>query len=656
MCLLLSSRIPQLAALSQLRQIIITNSASGIRLPAQLFASFRPDNYDVAWSFPLSSPISSILLREPMKTEFRHLKQPLMAVLSFILALACQQAHVCAQEYRSISGLGNNIANPTFGEADTPLIRLTPNAYADGISTPRGGLTTSSLPSARAVSNAVSAQNSSQLNSAGASDWLWQWGQFLDHDLDLSGGAAIAEPFDISVPTGDSSFDPTFSGTATIGLNRTISTGGSAGAPREQINEITSFIDASNVYGSDAARAVGLRDLSTNGLLRTSSGGNMLPFNTTGLSNDNGPGLVPSDAFVAGDIRANEQIGLTATHTLFMREHNRVATDLAARIANGEMALISKRDAAIAATNDVASEADFIYQSARQLVGAQIQKITYDEFLPVLLGSSSPTSSAASYDPTIDASVSNEFSTAAFRVGHTMLSSDLQLVDPTTGVNVGSVPLQNAFFTPSFFNSYSVDNVLAGLASQAAQEVDTLVIDDVRNFLFGPPGAGGLDLASLNIQRGRDHAIGDINAVRAVLGLVAYNDFNELTGGDLSLAADFASVYNTIDDVDLWAGGLAEAHVNGGMVGETYNAILADQFTRSRDGDRFFFESNIDDLLCIDSDFESTLLSDIILRNSDINTIQSDMFLASSTVPEPSTATVILAMCGAMLLRRKRTA
>ena len=589
-----------------------------------------------------------------MTARFRRVKPAFLAVISIGLTLALQATSVCGQEYRSFNGLGNNIANPTFGEAETELIRLSPNAYDDGISTPRGGLATSSLPSARAVSNAVSAQSSSQLNSVGASDWIWQWGQFIDHDLDLSGPAAIAEPFDISVPSGDSSFDPTFSGGATISLDRTVSTGGSAGAPRQQINEITSFIDASNVYGSDATRAVGLRDLSSNGLLRSSAGGSLLPLNTTGLANDNGTSLLPSEAFVAGDVRANEQIGLTATHTLFLREHNRIATDLAARIADGEAALITKRDAAIAATNDVASEADFIYQSARQLVGAQIQKITYDEFLPVLLGSSSPTSSAAAYDPTVDAGVSNEFSTAAFRVGHTLLSSDLQLVDPATGVNTGNISLQNGFFTPSFFDTNSVDSVLAGLASQTAQDVDTLVIDDVRNFLFGPPGAGGLDLASLNIQRGREHGIGDVNSVRAVLGLLQYDDFIDLTGGDVNLAADFASVYDSIDDVDLWIGGLAEAHVNGGLVGETFNAIIADQFIRARDGDRFFFESSIDDLLWIDSEFESTLLSDIILRNSDIVALQSDVFTAVAAVPEPSSLAMLLSLCGITLVRRRR--
>jgi len=597
--------------------------------------------------------------------ESRHLPLPLRHLPLHLAVLAAisfvffgQQPMVFGQEYRSINGEGNNIANPAFGEAETELLRLTPNAYEDGFSTPRGGESASTLPSARAISNAVSSQPTSQPNSVGATDWIWQWGQFIDHDLDLSGGAAIAEPFNIAVPTGDTSFDPTATGTATIGLNRTLSAGGtSLTDPREQINEITSFIDASGVYGSDETRSEGLRDLSSNGLLRTSAGNN-LPFNTTGLANDNGTGLSDAEAFVAGDVRVNEQIGLTAAHTLFVREHNRIATDLAARLASNETDLVSARDASIVfAGNGVDNESDFVYESARKLVGAQIQKITYDEFLPVLLGQSAPASSDASYDSTINAGVSNEFSTAAFRVGHTLLSSDLQLVDPATGANVGQIALQDAFFTPSFFETNSIDSLLVGLASQSAQEVDTQVIDDVRNFLFGPPGAGGFDLASLNIQRGRDHGIGDINTVRGVFGLEEYASFEELTGGDVDLSAAFASVYSSIDDVDLWIGGLAEAHVDGGLVGETFNFIISDQFERARDGDRFFFESELDDLLLIDSDFESTLLSDIILRNTEVATIQSNVFLSASAiaVPEPSSLMVLLALGSSLTLVRRRS-
>ena len=536
-------------------------------------------------------------------------------------------------EYRSFDGWDNNQTSPAFGEAETELLRLAPYAYADEISEPTGGLTVSSLPSARAISNEISTQSSSVPNSVGASDWVWQWGQFLDHDIDLTGNAAIAEPFNILVPAGDLSFDPFNTGAATISLNRSVSTFGATGDPREQINEITAFIDGSNVYGSDDARALGLRDLTSRGLLRTSAG-NMLPFNTTGLANDNGPGLNAAEAFVAGDVRANEQIGLTSAHTLFVREHNRLATDLAARLDANDASLVAKRDAAINAVgNGVDNESDFLYESARKVVGAQIQKITYEEFLPVLLGASSPLASSASYDASVNAGISNEFSTAAFRVGHTLLSSELQLIDPASGANMGSVSLQNSFFVPAFFQTNSIDSVLAGLASQNAQEVDTLVIDDVRNFLFGPPGAGGFDLASLNIQRGRDHGLSDINSTRLALGLSAYVDFLDLTGGDQGLADAFESVYGVggIDDVDLWIGGLAEAHVSGGMVGGTFSAILADQFERCRDGDRFFYEFDLEGLRTLDSSFESTTLSDIILRNTEIKSIQSNVFLTPDT-------------------------
>jgi peroxidase len=133
-----------------------------------------------------------------------------------------------------------------------------------------------------------------------------------------------------------------------------------------------------------------------------------------------------------------------------------------------------------------------------------------------------------------------------------------------------------------------------------------------------------------------------------------YNDFIDLTGGDTELASNFASVYDSIHDVDLWIGGLAEAHIDGGVLGETFHAIVADQFIRSRDGDRYFYQAFVDDLILIDSQFESTLLSDIILRNSDIAVIQSDVFKTVAVVPEPSTLGLLMVAWSVVLLRRKR--
>src|SRR5262249_26820593 len=125
--------------------------------------------------------------------------------------------------------------------------------------------------------------------------------------------------------------------------------------PRQQVNEITSFIDGSQVYGSDGVRASDLRT-HVGGKLLTSAG-NLLPFNTFGLPNQN-QGPFPNDQlFVAGDVRSNENIQLTAIQTLFMREHNRLADQIAATQFAG-------RDL----SDPTIDEA--IYQQARQIVGA----------------------------------------------------------------------------------------------------------------------------------------------------------------------------------------------------------------------------------------------------------------------------------------------
>ncbi len=554
-----------------------------------------------------------------------------------------------AGSYRSIDGGGNNISNPDWGSVDVQLLRLTSPGYDGGIGVPRGG-NPSSLPSARAISNAVAAQSGLVRNSVDASDWLWQWGQFLDHDLDLTEPAAPAEPFNVSVPMGDPFFDPFNTGSQEIGLNRSAfdtSTGTGSSNPRQQINQITAYIDASNLYGSDAVRAGVLRDPGGGGRLLMPGG--LLQFNNTGLPNAGG---TDNSLYLSGDVRANEQIGLTATHTLFSREHNRLAASLEQRLQENDAVLVAKRDAAIDEMgNGVDNDDDFIYQSVRKVVGAQMQKITYEEFLPVLLGSQFAAYSG--YDDTVNTGISNEFSTAAYRVGHTMLSPTLlRLNNDGTEAPEGNIALRDAFFAPDEITDHGIDSLLKGLASQKSQAVDTLLVDDVRNFLFGPPGSGGFDLASLNIQRGREHGLASYNDVRNSLGLAtASTSFLDMTGGDVDLANALAGVFDSVDDVDLWIGGLAETHVNGGVAGETFSAIIGDQFLRLRDGDRFFYQNDLEHLRVLDPDFESTLLSDIILRNTVLTNLQANVFLV---VPEPSGLLVMLGATPIFFLRAAR--
>lgn len=497
-------------------------------------------------------------------------------------------------EYASIDGTGNNIENPELGSTDTQLIRLAEADYGDGLSTPAG----EDRPSAREISNVISAADSSETNDRYLTDIFWVWGQFIDHDITLTESAHdedgnSLESLPIEVPRGDLFFDPDGSGDDVINLNRSAFEEDEEGI-RQQINQITAFIDGSGIYGSDAELAAQLRTFE-GGMLATSEG-DLLPYGEDG-------------SFLAGDIRANENVALTSMHTIWAREHNRIAGELAA------------------ANPDLTDEE--LYQQARQIVIAELQAITFNEFLPALFGTG-VVSEYAGYDSSVDPSIANEFSNAAYRFGHTMLSSELLRLDENGNVaDEGNIALLNAFFNPSELEQNGIDSLLRGATVNVAQEIDTEVVDDVRNFLFGPPGAGGFDLASLNIQRGRDHGLADYNSTRVALGLDAVESFSDISS-DPEVAARLEALYGTVDNIDLWVGGLAEDHVPGSSMGETFTAIIVDQFERLRDGDRFWYENVFSgDAL---NEINGTTLADVIERNSDVSGLQENVFFAPTVM------------------------
>lgn len=486
---------------------------------------------------------------------------------------------------RTIDGTSNNLIHPEWGSTEEPMLRLAPPAYSDGVGSPAGA----DRPSPRAISNAVAAQAEPVPNPVRASDYLWQWGQFLDHDIDETPASDPEEPFDIEVPAGDPFFDPDGSGEAVIPLNRSL--GEEHEGARQQINAITAFIDASNVYGSDETRAEALRTLDGTGRLKTSAG-DLLPFNEAGLPNAGGP---RPTLFLAGDVRANEQAGLTAMHTLFVREHNYWADQIRA--------------------DAPGLTGDEVYEAARGMVAAEMQAITYNEFLPLLLGRNA-LPRYRGYRDAVNPGISNEFATAAYRLGHSMLSGEILRLGPDgETIEQGNLPLRAAFFNPSIVQETGIDPILRGLAGQVCQNIDSLVVDDVRNFLFGEPGSGGFDLASLNIQRGRDHGLPSYNEVREALGLRPHTSFRGITR-NRDLRRQLEEVYGSVDNVDLWVGGLAEDPVRGALVGETFHRILVDQFTRLRDGDRFWYESALPGGLV--RRVERQTLAEIIRRNTDI--------------------------------------
>ena len=499
--------------------------------------------------------------------------------------------------YRSIDGTGNHMDHFELGAAGTTLRRMMPSEYGDAVASMAGV----GRPSPREVSNALCADSLPGPNVLGASDFLWQWGQFVDHDIDLTEAHDPAEPAPIAVPTGDPFFDPTSTGTATIDFDRSTyhpGTGNDLAYPRQQLNQITHFIDASNVYGSDDVRAAAIRTNDGTGRLLVSAG-DLLPFNTPGLPNAGG---TDPTLFLAGDVRANEQVGLAAMHTLFVREHNRLAAEIAA--------------------NDPLLTGEEIYQEARRIVGALMQVITYNEFLPALLG---PNAIPAyrEYFWNVSPAILNEFSTAIYRFGHSALSATLLRLDATLSpIPEGNLALRDAFFRPDrIVNEGGIEPLLRGLASQACSSIDTELVDDVRNFLFGPPGAGGFDLASLNMQRGRDHGLPSYNDAREAIGLERRASFADVNS-DPAVQARLATVYTDVDQIDLWAGTLAEEPVNGGHVGELAFTVIAKQFRSLRDGDRYWYQINLTPQEV--ADVESTTLADIIRRNTSIGAELSD--------------------------------
>ncbi len=533
-----------------------------------------------------------------------------------------------APEDRTYDGSDNNLLNPTWGAAGSDLVRMAPAAYDDGMSSPAG----TDRMNPREISNDLVSQSGPMPNTMNLSDWVFQWGQFVDHDMTLTDVATPTEEMDIPIPMGDPIFDPGHTGTAMMAFQRSNydpMTGLAPGDPRQQMNSNSSYLDGSVVYGSSEDRAMALRSMSGGHLL--TSAGDMLPYNTMGLPNaDNGD---PNHAayHVAGDVRVNEQTGITAVQTLFMREHNRVADVLAAEHPTW--------------TDDQ------LYQQARHIVGAEIQSITYQEFLPALLGNQAPGINST-YNPTTNATIMNEFATALFRVGHTMIPSNMpRMQNDGTPAPGGDMPLADSFFNPSLMaTSTDLEYMLKGLASEQQQQIDIHVVDDVRNFLFGDPiPGGGFDLAALNIERGRDHGLADYNTVREAFGLPAVGSFDQITS-DVELQQALEAIYGNVNNIDPWVGALCEDHLPGEAVGALVSAAMIQQFTNLRDGDRFFFTNDTaltpDELAWV----ENIHLSDIIRLNTGITNLQTNVFV----VPEPGTFALGLVALGALTLAARR--
>ena len=503
-------------------------------------------------------------------------------------------------EFRTIDGSNNNLTNPEYGSKGSSLLDKVPLDYGDEISSPAGEDRTNP----RIVSNAVGEQTEDSPSPKGLTNLIWAFGQFIDHDLDLVPESEVLN--EIPVPRGDPHLDPGNTGSVVIPIHESQQiegTGTSIDNPTQLANAITSWLDGSNIYGSDEERAEFLR-MGQKGKLKVSSG-NLLPFNDGTQANDNPRGSDPSSLFLGGDVRANENSVLASMHTLFVREHNRLADSLAQ---------------AHPTWND-----EQLYQRAREINIAQYQNIIYNEYLPSLLGDNT-ISNYDGYDSSVDPHIARIFANAAFRFGHSQLSSEILRLDPEgKELPEGSLTLAEVFFQPvSVVQETGIDPIVRGIASSLSQDIDTKVIDDVRNLLFGgASGAIGRDLLAINIQRGRLNGVADYNTVRQAYGLSRVTSFSQITS-NTELQSQLRSVYDNVNDIDAIIGLLAEDKSDGAAVGQTLGIILADQFTALRDGDRFYYENTFSNLEI--AEIQQVTLSTIIRRNTDTTVIQDNAF------------------------------
>jgi hypothetical protein len=544
--------------------------------------------------------------------------------------------------YRPIAEVANNVANPTWGTAGTDLVRLTPTYYANGYNSP----SLAQDPSARLVSNILNNQadpanptaDIATVDQQSLSDFGYAFGQFMDHDMDLTLNGNIADP--ISVPPGDPIGGP--NGTPLV-FNRSVidpATGTGPGDPAQNPNFITSYLDLSQVYGSDLTTDLALRTLA-GGQLKTSPGGlpplnNLNYFTATQLAQinaaaggmqDGGPSP-PSDIFVTGDVRGNENVELTALQTVFLDNHNRIA--------------------ALLQQEHPSWTDEQLFQEARKINIADYQSIVYNEWIPAVFGGHA-LAPYAGYNPNVNVSISNEFSTVAFRFGHSLLSGNIERAGNNGLPVADSVPLNEDFFDPTILNGQGqpsttdpvtgltttdIGAILKGDADGDSQAMDLQAINEVRNELFNEniPGVGfGQDLIALDVQRARDHGIGSYNQVRVALGLPAVTSFSQITS-NVQVQNELQAAYGSVDNIDAFEGGLAEDKVPGSDVGPLFQTIMVQQFENLRDGDRYFYRNenwSPDELALLS---QGNTLTKVIEANTDITNLQSNVFLFKASI------------------------
>lgn len=528
-----------------------------------------------------------------------------------------------SDKYRTSNGTCNNPNNPIWGSSNTPFIRLVDAHYSDGISKLRTSSDGEPLPSAREIQVKLFLNKQIRIPDKN-NQLLMQWGQFVAHDvsnlaIDTNGedcctyknelGVSRACEATIKIPIDD----PVYSkyNITCMRFTRAM-TSNNYSCPLQPltfIDDASHFIDGSQIYGSNDYVVSKLRSFTGGTLISVLDNNQEFCPRSSFNSSDTNKYLYNS-----GDSRANLNLGIALFHNMFLRFHNYVAFKLKIE-------------------NSLWSD-EKLYQESRRFVGAIIQHITYTQFLPIILGKNYTKDEVLygnnKYDPTVNPSTSQEFSTGAFRVLHNIIPAQHRFIDSnyTTVQIVNVTDWMNCPYLLQQGSNY--DQLLRGLLSTEGRLSQPSYNPLISNLMFHSNNLIGVDLLSYDIQRGRDTGLPPYNKMRQLCGLPVAKSFDDLI--DIIPIDDIyklETLYSSVDDIDFIVGALLETPENDALVGNTSRCIIRDFFYRSRVGDRFFYDNNGQSGQFSKNQLEiikSINLDHIICTTSSVDNLQKNIF------------------------------
>jgi len=578
--------------------------------------------------------------------------------------------------YRTADGTCNSLQREQLGSSERFFSRYLEAEYEDDIAVPRVG------PNPRTVSNRVMATGTTKKNLHQVNILETIYAQFKNHDLErnlLLQGSTPETTVQIPLLPGDALYNASASNNyILVSLsNGTVSSGT---GQFEVYNGATSWSDLSQIYGPTPEIASALR-LFSDGKLKTSNYViqlnpfvsipffNLLPSQAiTNLTSNTVLLGGPSNTPTAGDDRASENIGLFIINVLYFREHNRIATALkAARVfrqADGT-------DINITTISDPVQLDELLFQEAKRRLIAQDQKIFFKDYVSVVLRS--PLKKYNGYKESRGSETPIEFSTGAFRYGHSSIGS-YKLRNSTTNCiytytipagTFGPFPVVSSelpfagqlggFFSPQFalFTAGGLENVLAGMLSEKAELADALFADPVRTIRFAGSIGAGIDLATFDIVRGRLNGLANYHNLRKRFygkddEVASQKNIYALPGcqgnknaaidpiecflyitSNLSAASTLRELYGKVNRLDGLVGLLSEDLEDDQLLPRTLRGIIAEWYTDLRDSDRFYYENgqfSPEELL----EIEARTLSDIIRDNTSLKNIQDSAFQVQS--------------------------